>query len=67
MGADTYFLDGATRMLEEFLKSAQPPAEARIEFAAGKRHGWEPQETGRSGFARWRRPSRASPESPFER
>ncbi|MFO1461897.1 MAG: alpha/beta hydrolase-fold protein [Verrucomicrobiota bacterium] len=41
--ADTYFLDGATRMLEEFLKSAQPPAEARIEFAAGKRHGWEPR------------------------
>lgn len=41
--ADTYFLDGATRMLEEFLKSATPPAEARIEFAAGKRHGWEPR------------------------
>lgn len=40
--ADTYFLDGATHHLDEFLRQAQPPAEARIEFAAGQRHGWEP-------------------------
>lgn len=41
--ADTYFLDGGTRLFEEFLKKTDPPADARLEFAAGKRHGWEPR------------------------
>jgi S-formylglutathione hydrolase FrmB len=41
--ADTYFLDTATRHLDEFLRAADPPAEARIEFAPRKRHGWEPR------------------------
>lgn len=41
--ADTYFLDTATRHFDEFLRSAQPSAEARIEFAPRKPHGWEPR------------------------
>jgi S-formylglutathione hydrolase FrmB len=41
--ADTYFLDTATRHFDEFLRSAQPPAEARIEFGPRQPHGWEPR------------------------
>lgn len=41
--ADNYFLDGGVRHFEEFLKRAQPPAEARIEFGPQQRHGWEPR------------------------
>lgn len=41
--ADTYFLDGSTRLFDEFLKKTDPPADVRIEFAPGKRHGWEPR------------------------
>ncbi len=41
--ADTYFLDTATRHLDEFLKAAQPPADARIEFGPRQPHGWEPR------------------------
>ncbi|MCW5558272.1 MAG: esterase, partial [Verrucomicrobiae bacterium] len=41
--ADTYFLDGATRMFDAFLKGTHPPADARIEFAPGQPHGWEPR------------------------
>lgn len=41
--ADNYFLDGGVRHLDEFLKRAQPPADARIEFASQQRHGWEPR------------------------
>ncbi len=41
--ADTYFLDSATRLLDDFLKNAQPPAEARIEFAPREPHGWMPR------------------------
>lgn len=41
--ADTYFLDTATRHFDEFLRTAQPPAEARIEFGPRKPHGWEPR------------------------
>ncbi len=41
--ADNYFLDGGVRLFDDFLKSAQPPADAVIEFAAQKRHGWQPR------------------------
>jgi len=41
--ADTYFLDGSVRMFDEFLKGVRPPADARIEFAPGQPHGWEPR------------------------
>ncbi len=41
--ADTYFLDTATRHLDEFLRTAQPPAEARIEFGPRQPHGWQPR------------------------
>lgn len=41
--ADTYFLDTATRHFDEFLRSVQPPAEARIEFGPRQPHGWEPR------------------------
>jgi hypothetical protein len=41
--ADDYFLDGGVHHLYEFLKTANPPADARIEFGPGERHGWEPR------------------------
>ena len=41
--ADDYFLDGGVRRLDEFLKRADPAADARIEFAPQKRHGWQPR------------------------
>lgn len=41
--ADDYFLDGAARLLDDFLRSAEPPAEARLEFGPRQRHGWEPR------------------------
>jgi len=41
--ADTYFLDGAVRLLQGFFQVADPPADARIEFAPGQAHGWEPR------------------------
>ncbi|HRI15479.1 MAG TPA: alpha/beta hydrolase-fold protein [Verrucomicrobiota bacterium] len=41
--ADTYFLDSATRHLDEFLRRAEPPADARIEFGPRQPHGWMPR------------------------
>ncbi|MBN8247817.1 MAG: esterase [Verrucomicrobia bacterium] len=41
--ADTYFLDGAVRLFDGFLKGVHPPADARIEFSPGQPHGWEPR------------------------
>jgi hypothetical protein len=41
--ADTYFLDTAARHLDDFLKSAEPPADARLEFGPRQPHGWEPR------------------------
>jgi hypothetical protein len=41
--ADTYFLDTATHYLDDFLRSADPPAEARIEFGPREPHGWSPR------------------------
>jgi len=41
--ADTYFLDTSARYLDDFLRSAQPPAEARIEFGPRQPHGWMPR------------------------
>jgi len=31
------------RLLDDFLGSAEPPAEARLEFGPRQRHGWEPR------------------------
>jgi S-formylglutathione hydrolase FrmB len=44
--ADTYFLDTAARHLDDFLKAAQPPADARLEFGPRQPHGWEPRPWG---------------------
>lgn len=41
--ADDYFLDGAVRRMDAFLRLAQPSAEARIEFGSQQRHGWRPR------------------------
>ena len=41
--ADTYFLDGATRLFDAYLATTEPPSGVRIEFAAGQRHGWQPR------------------------
>ena len=40
--SDEYFLNNGVHRMEAFLKGAQPPAEARIEFGPGKGHGWTP-------------------------
>lgn len=41
--ADEYFLNNAVHLLDEFLKTANPPVDAKIQFGPGKGHGWNPQ------------------------
>ena len=38
--ADTYFLNNAVHLLDEFLTKAQPPYEGKIVYGLGKPHGW---------------------------
>jgi S-formylglutathione hydrolase FrmB len=38
--ADQYFLNDAVHLLDEFLKKANPPADAKIVYGPGKGHGW---------------------------
>jgi hypothetical protein len=38
--ADDYYLNNAVHMLDDFLKSADPPAEARIAYGPGRGHCW---------------------------
>ena len=40
--ADDYFLNEGVHLLDDFLRQADPPAEARVEFGSRRRHGWEP-------------------------
>ena len=39
--ADNYFLNNAVHLLEEFLKTADPPFQGTILYGPGKGHGWE--------------------------
>ncbi len=39
---DEYFLNNAVHRLDDFLRGAQPPAQARIWFDPQAGHGWEP-------------------------
>jgi hypothetical protein len=41
--ADEYFLNHAVHLLDDFLKRAEPPANARVVFGPGRGHGWTPQ------------------------
>ena len=38
--ADSYYLNNAVHMLDEFLKNADPPADARIAYGRGRGHCW---------------------------
>ena len=38
--ADNYYLNNAVHMLDEFLKTADPPADARIAYGRGRGHCW---------------------------
>jgi enterochelin esterase-like enzyme len=38
--ADNYFLNNAVHLLDDFLSKAEPPAEAKIFYGAGKGHCW---------------------------
>ena len=38
--ADSYYLNNAVHMLDEFLKKADPPADARIAYGLGRGHCW---------------------------
>ena len=38
--ADSYFLQNAVHMLDQFFKTADPPAEARIVYGPGRGHCW---------------------------
>jgi hypothetical protein len=38
--ADNYYLEGAVRLLEDFLKRANPPSDARIVYGPGRGHCW---------------------------
>jgi len=39
--ADSYYLNNAVHMLDDFFKEADPPAEARIVYGPGQGHCWE--------------------------
>lgn len=53
--ADDYFLDGAVRLLERFLTTAQPPYEGSITFGPGEGHCWVPLDPGALAAAMARR------------
>ena len=38
--ADSYYLNNAVHMLDDFLKKADPPADARIAYGPGRGHCW---------------------------
>jgi hypothetical protein len=38
--ADSYFLNNAVHLLDEFFRKANPPAEARIAYGPGRGHCW---------------------------
>jgi hypothetical protein len=38
--SDEYFLANAVRLLDNFLREADPPGKARIAYGPGERHGW---------------------------
>jgi hypothetical protein len=38
--ADSYYLNNAVHMLDDFLKTANPPADARIAYGPGRGHCW---------------------------
>src|SRR5215467_8957790 len=38
--ADSYYLNGAVHLLDDFFKKANPPADARISYGPGKAHCW---------------------------
>src|SRR5205823_271446 len=38
--ADQYFLNNAVHLLDEFLKTADPPADCKIVYGRAKGHGW---------------------------
>jgi photosystem II stability/assembly factor-like uncharacterized protein len=38
--ADSYYLNGAVHLLDDFFKKASPPADARISYGPGKGHCW---------------------------
>jgi photosystem II stability/assembly factor-like uncharacterized protein len=38
--ADSYYLNGAVHLLDEFFKKANPPVDARISYGPGKGHCW---------------------------
>ena len=44
-GQTEILLDGGVRLIQNFLQKAVPPADARIQFEARKRHGWNPVDT----------------------
>ncbi|MEJ0089727.1 MAG: alpha/beta hydrolase-fold protein [Limisphaerales bacterium] len=44
---DEYFLNGGVHRFESFLKTANPPANARIEYGPLEGHGWEPRSSGK--------------------
>jgi hypothetical protein len=38
--ADDYYLNNAVHLLDEFLRRANPPADARIVYGPGRGHCW---------------------------
>src|SRR5439155_3349519 len=38
--ADDYYLNNAVHLLDDFFKKADPPADARIAYGAGRGHCW---------------------------
>lgn len=58
---DDYFLELAVKSLEEFLRTAEPAADAVIEYGAGAGHCWNGDATRANAYSRLRYPQMVLP------
>ena len=51
---DNYFLDGAVRLTEEFLRHADPPSDGEVDYGEGAEHCWNGDHNRPNAFSRLR-------------
>ncbi len=51
--SDNYFLNDAVYLLEDFLRTAQPPSDARFDYGARDEHCWSGDHTTFNGVSRF--------------
>jgi hypothetical protein len=58
---DNYYLNNAVYLVEEFLRSADPPADAVIDYGDGDEHCWNGDHTRANAYSRLRYPQMVMP------